>query len=259
MILSASSFACCVLRAIICVFGLQVLAARAQEAPAPPQKPPSTESADDADGGTPEVIGFEQSGSLAPLRPSAKWHDGMTLKLGGAYEALSDRTARRFQAPNLGLFWGMTQHIRGPWSGGLSIWLSRWVVRQENTAFVSRYKEGFFETAPVRIFSHVELDVSFALRKWMLKEASIWNYFRPSAYAGLGFLTFLEKRGWPLARGEELDGEAIAQWGVGVRGIVPDVFALHLSVEKWRGVKTFNFTGSAVTLSLEFGDVGYKN
>lgn len=201
------------------------------------------------------TVGLGSTLGLEPFRASAAWHDGLTIGLGAAYEQLTNRTGDRFSVPVLSLCLDMSQHIRDWWSGGVSLNLSQWDLKRDKSGFASRLPQGFASTAPLRIFSFVE----FGPRAWpgLHRDSTpkMFRYLQPSAFAGLGYLTFLQKRGWPLARGEELNGEAAARWGVGFRVILPRTVAVSLKVEKWRGVKTFSYTGETATLTAEWGDL----
>lgn len=238
------------LAATICVAGILFLsimwstAALAQEQPV-----------GEASGSLGPVVGLTRDQGLEPYRAGSSWHDGLSIGLGAAYERLTNRTGDRFSAPLLSLCMDMSQHIRGWWSGSVSLNLAQWNLKRENAEYAARFSPSFVSTAPLRIFSHVE----WGPRAWPgLRRDETWNvfrYFQPSVFSGLGYLTFLQKRGWPLARGEELSGEVAARWGLGFRAILPDTVALSLKLEKWRGVKTFNYSGETVTLTMEWGDL----
>lgn len=215
----------------------------------------SEPSAAEAQTPAPPMAGLGSTLGLEPYRASAAWHDGLTIGLGAAYERLTHRTGDRFSAPVLSLCLDMSQHIRDWWSGGVSLNLSQWDLKRENTGFSSRFPQSFASAAPLRIFSLVE----WGPRAWpgLLRDSTpeMFRYFQPSVFAGIGYLTFLQKRGWPLARSEELSGEAAARWGVGFRVIMPRTLSVSLKIEKWRGVKTFSFTGETATLTMEWGDL----
>ena len=200
------------------------------------------------------VAGFDPAASLRPVRGGKTWFEGFTFELGGAIEALTNRTALNFDVPRMALFFGVTQQIRAIWRGSFTLWLSDWEVNQNNWSFVSAFDTPFQRTSPLRFFSTIEAAPYYGSSVRLLSWPG-WRYFRPSLFFGLGYLTFLQRRGWPVERGEELNGEVSARWGFGLRFVAPHLVAFSIKAEKWRGVKTFDYTGESLTLSLEFGDI----
>ena len=198
--------------------------------------------------------GIKDTSGLVPVDASKTWFDRITLSGGASFETLTARAATRFNVPNLAIFGGYSERIRGQWSGGMTLWFSSWHLKPGNEEFVRKFDAPFLEVAPIRLFTHIEwipqYDQTSNIFDW-----NLWRFFRPSVSVGVGYVTFLKQRGWPIERREGLAGEAAARWGIGSRFILPGIVSLQVLIEKWRGVKTFDYTGEAITLSMEFGDV----
>lgn len=204
------------------------------------------------------IIGTEGApSSVRPINASERWFDGATFGFGASYDELSGRTARRFRSPHLGVVLSYNERIRGPWSGGITLWLDDWSVQtgaKESFRAKGRPSDRW---APLRVMSHVE----WAPLRWWYGSGpprAFVDRAIPHLLLGLGYVTFFENREWPPARAEGAAGEAALRWGAGLRTVVPDAVAFNLTLERWRGVKTFDYSGYALTLTTEFGDVGVR-
>lgn len=206
----------------------------------------------------PPVVGTVQPSAIRPINASERWFDGVTFGIGASYDGLTSRTANRFRAPNLGLVISYAERIRGPWSGGVGFWLQSWDRRQSGALPGGDGPGGEGtdrdDVAPLRAMSTVE----FAPLRLAYPSGDAplsWKLAVPYVFGGIGYLTFLRSREWPPGRADGVAGETAVRFGTGVRVVVPDAVAFQLVAERWRGVKTFDYTGYALTLTAEFGDV----
>jgi hypothetical protein len=85
--------------------------------------------------------------------------------------------------------------------------------------------------------------------------AALGGWFVPYLFGGVGYLAFFRNRAWPPERAEEVEGEAAIRFGTGLRVAVPEAIAFQVAAERWRGVKTFDYSAWALTVTAEFGDV----
>lgn len=231
--------------------------------PAPSAAPPA--SAPSASGPSPSpsptgvpILGGTERSQLKPVNASERWFDGVSLGFGTSYERLTSRTRQRYSSPNLGLVATYTEHIRGPWSGGIGFWLGGWTTRNSAREYFSSLSPSFDRVAPLRAMTHVEFS---PLQQWLRESTAaspFLQYLNPKVFFGLGFLTFLESRGWPPNRSKQLNSEVAARYGLSLHSAWPRTIGTNLSWERWRGVKTFDYSGEALTLTIEFGDIGSR-
>jgi hypothetical protein len=203
----------------------------------------------------PDILGGTEPSAIRPVNASERWFDGVTIGFGGSYEQLTARAGRRFNVPNLGVVFTYSERIRGPWSGGVGVWLSGWDSRPQAVEYFGTEGPFYERLAPLRVMSHVEWAPLRLRDQAPTGEGGFRSTFLPYAFAGVGYLTFFRSRDWPPARAEGVSGEAAVRYGVGSRFVIPRATAFNLTIERWRGVRTFDFSGHAVTLAAEFGDV----
>jgi hypothetical protein len=227
--------------------------------PGPGSSPaPSAASSPAPDSTGVPILGGTERSQLKPVNASERWFDGVSLGFGTSYERLMNRTNLRYRSPNLGIVATYTELIRGPWSGGVGFWLGGWDTRNSAKEYFSSLNPPFDRVTPLRIMTHVEFS---PLRQWLATSATaspFLQYFNPKVFFGLGFLAFLQSRAWPPNRAEQLNSEVAVRYGLSLHSAWPRTIGTNISWERWRGVKTFDYSGEALTLTIEFGDIGSR-
>jgi hypothetical protein len=204
------------------------------------------------------ILGGTERSQLKPVNASERWFDGVSLGFGTSYEKLTNRTQQRYRSPNLGIVATYTELIRGPWSGGVGFWLGGWNTRNSAKEYFSSLNPPFDRVTPLRVMTHVEFS---PLRQWLATSATanpFLQYLNPKVFFGLGFLAFLQSRAWPPNRADQLNSEVAVRYGLSLHSAWPRTIGTNISWERWRGVKTFDYSGEALTLTIEFGDIGSR-
>lgn len=192
-----------------------------------------------------------QESRIEPLSSQPKILDRTWFGLGIYNEYPVLRTKKRYSQSKPGLLLSFDQVVYRNWSGGLWIHWSQWLPNENTSDTVDSAMSARKSISPATIISNVTYRIPLSL--YAPKTA---EYIRPILWGGLGWLQFLEDRKlWPK-RSKDESSEPIFVFGFGSDFVLNQNIGIRLLVDRWRGVKTYDFVAHRVTLAVIFGDLG---
>lgn len=180
---------------------------------------------------------------IRPLQSGFRTFEGSTIGIGAIRELTQFRTREKYSARTLGFILSFDQRLHGPWSGGVQAKWSQWTP---NINFPE-----LEPLSPVSILSRVEFSPPLST----IFNSGFSQYIKPFGVFGLGYVSFLKYFGLPLKKDKHETSEPIADFGAGVRFVMPGQAALRISAERWRSLRTFNISVMSYQMEVQFGDV----
>jgi hypothetical protein len=187
---------------------------------------------------------------IVPLEKGKTGFEESVFVVGVSKDTLENRTKKRFLTTAPGVSLGWYQCVRRSWFGGLRIHTAEWEVSKKNP-----------ETTEEDVtFLQAESVVNFSPKLNFFNENSFsyrlnQSLFNPYFSLGLGAIFFLKNRGFPAERSKIETAEPSVSYAIGNKIVFGNLVAIGIGAEKFRGIKTFNYTGLRWALSLHIGDV----
>lgn len=197
---------------------------------------------------TPDVVIAQESESrLVPLQSSPRLFDGAGIGFGLFSETTQYRAARRYVSQGLGLSLSYLQRVSQDWSGAIQFRWSEWIARKDRSVFEETPSS---TVAPASIYSKVEYSPGFYGALGELE-----NFVRPFITGGLGYAQFYKKQGLPTGRDERERSDLMFTGGGGIKFAWTAGAGVRLSWERWRSMRTFDYSAHIWQAELVLGDV----
>jgi hypothetical protein len=189
--------------------------------------------------------------SLLPEKSGFRLLDTRQFGFGTFADTPTNRTANRYKRESLGFSISYDQLVRRNWSGGLSVRMGSWEPTEKGRTLLQDADRPADLASVWSLASRVQWSPNAT--HWI--SPHIHNFFRPFGVFGLGFASFFDGRNLGSRRNKNERSEPDVHFGVGVRLVWPQNAALRISYEKWRTLRSFDYTADVWALEVQFGDV----
>jgi hypothetical protein len=187
---------------------------------------------------------------IDPIHKGVSGFEESVFSLGITHSKVSNRAAKKFTVSNPGVTLAWRQYIWGAWFGGVRLHTSEWEARKSLQSNVAE------DVTFVQLESEVRFSPQFSLNSQSVWLNSIFaRCVRPHFGFGLGALFFLKNKGFPIERSKIERTEPGVSFVFGNRIILNNYLAIGASWETFRGVKTYDYTGSRWVAEIIIGDV----
>ena len=182
---------------------------------------------------------------IMPEQTETQLFPGGALYFGLFDENTQFRLKTRYEGTGAGVSLGFSQHIHDMWNGILIVGFSNWEAQETYVGDEPPQSH----IAPLTLSSIVEAAPSpvTLLGSWSAS-------FRPLLFGGLGYVQFFRDQAVPTSRSKKESSEMTFTYGVGIKYALPANMALRIAADRWRSIRTFNYSLTQIHLGILLGD-----